>query len=468
MIGLALAFDLGRYHATPWGTHVNDGAVEWPPSPWRVLRAVYSAARTNVQLAPEQALVDEAIEALVQAGPPSYAIPPTCPGHSRHYYPSRDHSPTRAGATDRVIDGFLAIDPAAEVTLWWDVELDVPRHDALSRAAAAIGYLGRSESVCTVRLVEDAAPRVDVVPLGADDVRDDHELVELLCAERDAPVATLAIDVASIQRRRLRLPPATRLVTYVLPIADEARRRVSLIERRPTVARFRIAGGARPSLREAVSIGTVMRAALQSRFGMLNDGAGSPCFSGRSGDRPRDDQHKHAHYLVTPGRDGHRIEHVTVWAPEGFGEEEVATLATLSRLHHWTLDAELRVALVALGDQWTLDLPELLGTSTRWRSLTPFALPRHPKRRNGRLVETPEEQIAREWSLRHPDGPELRSVRLIRGRWHEFRRSRPDRPRTGAPRVVGAELELEQPVRGPIALGALCHFGLGVFAPARP
>jgi len=37
---IELRFPAGRYHATPWGSHVNEGAVEWPPSPWRLLRAL--------------------------------------------------------------------------------------------------------------------------------------------------------------------------------------------------------------------------------------------------------------------------------------------------------------------------------------------------------------------------------------------------------------------------------------------
>jgi len=34
---LVLTFPWGRYHANPWGRHVNEGAVELPPSPWRPL-----------------------------------------------------------------------------------------------------------------------------------------------------------------------------------------------------------------------------------------------------------------------------------------------------------------------------------------------------------------------------------------------------------------------------------------------
>ncbi|MFH1303100.1 MAG: type I-U CRISPR-associated protein Csb2, partial [Planctomycetota bacterium] len=40
MIAIEMKFPTGKLHATPWGRHVNEGAVEWPPSPWRFLRAL--------------------------------------------------------------------------------------------------------------------------------------------------------------------------------------------------------------------------------------------------------------------------------------------------------------------------------------------------------------------------------------------------------------------------------------------
>ena len=39
-LSIAVAFPAGRFHATPWGHHVNEGLPEWPPSPWRLLRAL--------------------------------------------------------------------------------------------------------------------------------------------------------------------------------------------------------------------------------------------------------------------------------------------------------------------------------------------------------------------------------------------------------------------------------------------
>ena len=41
---IRLTFPGGQYHATPWGRHVNEGAVEWPPSPWLMI----SGANTSM------------------------------------------------------------------------------------------------------------------------------------------------------------------------------------------------------------------------------------------------------------------------------------------------------------------------------------------------------------------------------------------------------------------------------------
>lgn len=127
------------------------------------------------------------------------------------------------------------------------------------------------------------------------------------------------------------------------------------------------------------------------------------------------------------------------------------------------LPEPLPVALVALGDTDTLDLTELLGPARRWRTRTPFGLTRHPKRRSGKTADGPEDQLRRELVAR--ELPEPDSIRLLRGPWLEYRRTRPGVSRLEAPHAVGIELEFSDELRGPLALGALCHFGLGLFVP---
>lgn len=472
MVGLGIAFDLGRYHATAWGAHVNEGTVEWPPSPWRLLRALYAAGRTNVGLAGVRVDLERALTALARAQPPAFELPTSGSGHTRHYLPLAGYSPTNPGKTSLVIDAFRALDRAHELRVWWEVELDKSARDALGATAAAVGYLGRSESVCTMRLLrEPVGTERDAVPaaLVADNSEwVDADRVELLAIGEDVedPLAVLSTSVTELRRVRMLVPAGTRQVTYAVRRGDEGPVGPGPSPTpRPTIAHLRVAGGSRPALTDAVTVGHILRSALQRRFDQQRSGARSAVFSGHDENGPRRDQHAHAHYLVLPGRERRRVDHVFVWAPEGFGPREVSAIAGLSELRMRDAPEPFRVALVALGATDALSLPELVGPHDAWRSITPMALTRHAKRRGGRLVDNAEDQVARELTLRGLPSPT--EVELVPGAWMRFQTTRPGIGRRRAPSVVGARVRFAEPVAGPIALGGLSHFGLGLFTPER-
>ncbi len=102
---LAIRFPLGRYHANPWDRAVNEGASEWPPSPWRLLRALVATWHTRWPDLPAPVL-DGLLDSL--ADPPSYYTPATLPGHTRHYLPGLDHQKGETGRTDLTLDPFLS------------------------------------------------------------------------------------------------------------------------------------------------------------------------------------------------------------------------------------------------------------------------------------------------------------------------------------------------------------------------
>lgn len=473
MVGLAIGFDLGRYHATAWGAHVNEATVEWPPSPWRLLRALYAAGLTNLRLSADRADLERALTALARARPPSFELPASATAHTRHYFPLAGHSPTKPGETSLVIDAFRALDPAHELRVWWEAQLDEPAREALGETAAAVGYLGRSESVCTMRLLRGPAraerDAVPIAELADDDARDDGERVELLAVADDVedPLAVLLTSVTDMRRKRMLVPAGTRRVTYV--VRHDSRTPVVAPPApapRPTIAQLRVAGANRPALTDAVTVGHLLRAALQRRFDRERTGARSSVLGGHDEHgRPRRDQHAHAHYLALPGQDLRRVDQLFVWAPEGFGEHEVSAIAGLRELRMRDAPEPFRVALVALGDRDGLSLPELVGPHTTWRSLTPLALTRHAKRRGGRIVEGAEDQVVRELMLRGFPAPA--KLDLMPGGWMSFQTTRPGAGRRGAPTVVGVRLRFAEPVRGPIALGGLSHFGLGLFTARR-
>lgn len=469
MIGLAIRFELGRYHANPWGSHVNEAATEWPPSPWRLIRALYSTARTNLNLATQQPAIDRALQTLVDAPPPVFVLPPTASAHTRHYMPLSSYSALRAGDTSKVLDGFLAIDPQAELSAWWDVALDAEAADALAEVARRLGYLGRSESVCSARMVAGAGPDpISAAPAESLDVGGDMwELTDLLCPRRGQPLESLAVSVAELRKSRRLIPAGAERVTYAVAQSEPAtsRRPSRTRGEAPTLALLRLRGSARPAITEAVVVGQALRNALQHVYGARNDDKASPTFSGRQGNEPRDDQHRHAHYLSLSDAQGPRIDRLVVWAPEGFGPREVEALAALPHLSIHDIPQRMPLALATLATESNLDLRSLLGPSRAWGSITPFGLVRHPKQRRGELLDSPADQVRRELQLR--GFPEPERVDFERGSWHRFRSHKAGQSRLQRTSVFGVRLQFEEPVSGPIALGAFSHFGLGLFTPAH-
>ena len=83
---ICLRFPGGRYHATPWGHHVNEGQIEWPPSPWRLLRALIATGYATQQwdeIPPVGRSLFESLAGVL----PCYELPSASSAHSRHYIP---------------------------------------------------------------------------------------------------------------------------------------------------------------------------------------------------------------------------------------------------------------------------------------------------------------------------------------------------------------------------------------------
>lgn len=172
---LLLRFPGRRYHATPWGHHVNEGLIEWPPSPWRVLRALLSVGYTACGwpgdiARPWRSDPPDAARALVLAlagVAPRYRLPPAVGTHSRHFMPMAEFKDGRE-RTALVFDTWAQVDDG-ELAITWDVDLAPSSGAMLAELADRMNYLGRSESWVQARLAtpqEEAAQRHDCIPSG--------------------------------------------------------------------------------------------------------------------------------------------------------------------------------------------------------------------------------------------------------------------------------------------------------------
>jgi CRISPR-associated protein Csb2 len=450
---VALHFPTGRYHATPWGRAVNEAAIEWPPSPWRLLRALYATWQWRApNLAPD--VVEGALSALAPA--PSFRLPRHAEAHTRHYYPDA------AYGTDKVFDPFAALDPAAEVVVRWPSTLDAEGRKVISRLCSLLPYLGRADSLCQARLLTEA--ETDQLPIGGWlDPGDlgglDRPGTRVLAPVPPLDLPALLATTTAVRRGGRTTPPGARWLSYpaAVPARPPAVRRTAPHRTRVEGVRIALDGPVRPTHHQAVLYGHALRRAALSRAGQ------SATFSGRAGDGVRDDGHVHAHYLFLDLDEDGLLDAAVVWAPEGLTDTDVAALTRIDRLHFGEPGFRpLRLAVESSGSMPDL-LPERwVGRAVRWQSATPFAPYRHPKKGQP-LSEFLAAEVSRELTTRGL--PTASEVRMREGPWLSFRRRRTLRDREH--RGFGLDVVLDAAVEGPLALGALSHFGLGLFRPVH-
>jgi len=250
MTVLELRFPAGRYHSTPWGRHVNEGAVEWPPSPWRIVRALIATWHLKAREIPE-ATIRSLVNAISM--PPKFRLPPATTGHTRHFMP---YNEGRNEKTTKVFDSFIQLPENGVVLVAWDEALPPEERTALRVLASRLGYLGRAESLVEARVLEGVAGiEENAMPLHEEAALPGRqELVRLLSPETpadydlwrkqfiakkqpgsertkkprqkaNAPAldvppdlfAALHADTGSLQAAGWNLPPGARFVDYTRP-----------------------------------------------------------------------------------------------------------------------------------------------------------------------------------------------------------------------------------------------------------
>ena len=461
---LAFTFPWGRYHATPWGHHVNEGLVEWPPSPWRILRALYAAWQQRVPDLPAST-VHQVLAAL--STPPTYRLPEFTMAHTRHWMPEGHFLATER---TKVFDAFVAFQPEHQVVVTWPVDLGAAERAALRTLAAALSYLGRAESICDAALLDQPLPeagsglRCAPVTAGSS-----APAVPLLVPKQPLDLAALTARTAGVRGAGRIDPPGTYRQLYgprpepALPLRP---RQAGTPGQVPTTVRWVVASPAKPSLHAAVAMADALRACCMSQYGQCWNGTASPILAGKDAEGTPASGHAHAHYLALD-LDGDRLlDRLVVWAPGGLGERELIALGRMSRITGFEHARDFRPVRLGLEAVGTVKdaVPELVGPSRTWVSHTAFAPPRHPKRRQT-IAAFVAAEASRELASRGYPPPV--SVRLRPGGWLNFRRHRLQERLEDARHAYGVELAFSEPVTGPLALGALSHFGLGLFLPTQ-
>lgn len=522
MVVIRLRFLAGRFHATPWGRNVNEGDVEWPPSPFRLARALVDVrARRFPDL--DDARLTAVLELL--AAPVRFSLPPAAMAHTRAYLSSNDKDPTQK---QLIFDAFVALSRHEPLYVGLEADADATTLDDLENLLTGLTYLGRSESWTLAELARHP-PALDWNCRPAEAGADLGQRVRLACLlprpEYDhlpvrpeaasagqaagrkkgraaalvspGPLTTpegqvkgrrkgkaaekrpegvacswleaLCLSTSDLLKDGWSQPPCLRWIDYALPAGalrpQPAPAQVRLPERRSAL--FALDCSVLPRVEDGYLFADRARAILMGIHRKVIGGdpaAVSGVFSGKDAAGAPLKGHRHAFFLPLDEDGDGRLDHLLIHAAEPFTESELEALDSLRRV--WQGSGRRPDVTLVLA---SLDRQPPLRPARVFASATPFLASRHYRQGRGPFLDWLAGEIRRECA--HHGLPEPVVLAWTSAspfgrepKWWSFARSRkPDAepPKPG----FGVVLRFPEPAPGPFSLGEGCHFGMGLFRP---
>jgi CRISPR-associated protein Csb2 len=507
----------GRYHAHPWGvSQYGIGEPEWPPSPWRLLRAL-AAAWFNYQTSGDcPQLRDGLLETLGRSGRPMLVVPPVSFHELKLFQPivrdvpeKVENPPPGAPKTRNVTQinyradhrDLFAVIQGRRFWFVFEGDLDATQRTLLNTLLSRIRYFGRSECRAVLRPVDKEPEGTKEVPLFRTEPLDrscrtqaeEPRLVrQVLCPgvrQQDGTWDFHAFDLWILDRghsatnhlpRHLTdacieafrpLPNGCEWVDYALPAEAVVRELPRSGQRAPREQqvpvreiRFSLARRIPIPVEQTVRVARAFRDAAVQRFERVNQKGHSVALTGCKDDGRPQPGHDHVYCLPRPSERTRFLELLVVRIPNGrLTASELDALLSVERIR-LVPDDPYPITVVAEAVLNTLAQP--LAPSRVWRSRTPLVVPEHLQRdrRNVPLTDWVAQILAHAgltMTFTVKGAPRRATVSV-----HRYTLDDSGSKKVGFSRRWGHELELhfDQPVTlSKPAFGKDAHFGLGQF-----
>lgn len=527
---LEQSFPLGRFHATRWNQNpFEDRHGEWPPSPWRLLRAL--VARW-FQYARETGDEDEAVrnELLEQLAvqPPAFHLPAfTWRGDpAPRQYQMTDVAWTDASAkaaaykkpkTTLMVDVFRAVSPADRVVWVWDnVELAPRMANLLGELLKRVLYFGRAETHCRFAMSTTPPPDISRCELSSTNKTDAPVLVATPGRQLNLASLLAASDDRLLKGRQI--PPDTEWRYAHLPQCPKVKKPATRKAKLPddlNVIQFAVGGRVFPKQADWVRVIEKFRGSVLKHAARIVSGGKCSSYrdlppdlreklkllSGKDGNGHPVQGHQHAYFFLFPDEFGsptrliaYRSARFDANGDQSF-EVEAILAASREPIFWQGRDPDWSLRIVPL----PFETPAPAGCRFagaafgKWVSATPFVPPNRRRfRENGRLRpgETATALLKKALSqallamgspasiieiqpLNNdgnllPTRPDQDPNEFTWVTIHETLSDRRRRLKDRTRRVrpgFDFRIEFSEPVPGPLLVGQSCHFGLGLFVP---
>jgi CRISPR-associated protein Csb2 len=466
MLTIKIELIANRYHANPWNRAHVEGMVEWPPSPWRILRAILAGGfAAKVEEPDLKSLVGKLSESF-----PSFYLP------QGSYLQIRSPRKDLTGDTDfikpgkDIVDAYLNFD-ASDRIIWifWD-NLDLAENEKslLARCLAYCRYLGRREADA-VWTIADEHPPMNARP-------DPTGITRVACSDGNidnllkSPYQSLAKELRS---------SVPGLIWQSYHVDEHPQKGLTFTPPTYYRAELIICTKGMPKAESTLVWSDRLHRSLVSKLPVPN-------FTGC--DAEHNPLKTHDHIFIQPTIEHGVLNGFTLDSAQGFSDQELQILHGLCKHPLWFGKSEPQVRVVSLGIE--------CGPASRvWTSVTPFFLTRYPLMRNGkpRLIAGTQYQ---------KDGPEYQALTalcylpqmrlspsecdfqehqqglamLSNGQviaiaktqiWPKSGQWNTDRKHGRKTLAIGFRVRLVFPdvVNGPIGIGYSAHMGLGCLRP---
>jgi len=441
---LKLTFPWGRYYAHPWGlnpSRLKEG--EWPPSPWRFLRALSSAW---FQSNPGDPPSEELLNLLQRLGEelPEIGFGKVSFGQTAHWQPNYQVAIADSWSKENLQYGskgkrfhenhFTAVSTPVFFH-WASVSLTEEQQHLLVSILPQLTYFGRAESLCEASLetgkpshtgIGWATPCFDdrqPIRKMAEDCRDlfcpnplDFQAADLWSLRNGRPRSWENLPLHLVDQILIKqpTPDGSRWVSYQMPdgwplkwVVRVAKpiKRYAVVSSKPVAhtLRFSLQSRIPIPIKATVDVAECFRQSAIKRF---KEACGEDAQSfALSGHEPKPEgiegDHQHAHFLPLPldAFNGNSLEELHVWAPCGFTQAEIEALMRVKTVHWGKSKYPIRPVLLAISQQPPSFFSQ--APSRVWQSLSPFVPPRYFYRGNLhgaklRQQDSPEHQLAKE------------------------------------------------------------------------
>lgn len=472
---IAIHLLLNQYQANDWHHAHCEGLIDWPPAPWRILRAIV-AGSYNVHLPNKhQATLKGLLHKMAQVKPEYYLPHATYIQHRSPRPQMKSGKPPeiKPGKT-LYAAGLLLDEKDSTLFIRYPFELSETEDLVLRLIFNGLTYLGRKEAAAQWELVE-AMPESNAIPNPEGTkivaVPDSNLEVEELWK-----VLNLSAADVYAKNKQAVFPGVTQtayqVTNYQLQVKDDQNTSDCVyIVKLDAITDHPI------PLKYAHELCHNLHRSLVKR-------CPSPIFTGQEMGQPRQN---HGHTFIQPILDQEKryLERLELISPEGYSSDALAAISALPSIR--------------VGEQWaTLQLTDFsnsLGESyQQWETVTPMFLTRFPKTLRGKpryfsginyqkdgpqhqalkfllfldhlgLSGKPTFQATQEGLGMYLDGEF--AVEAQCQPWENFWEWQTARSHGKKVGRVGYNVELTffKAVTAPIALGYACHYGLGTLRP---